>query len=40
MLSPEQGGEGGVYKGENFFSSFLDELDHLEQFKHFFKKSD
>ena len=33
MLSPEQGGEGwGVYKGGKNFSSFLDELEHLEHF--------
>ena len=30
MLSLKQGWEGGVYKGEIFFSSFLDELEHLE----------
>ena len=29
----------GVYNGEKNFSSFLDELDHLEQFKHVFQKS-
>ena len=29
----------GVYNGEKNFSSFLDELDHLEKIKHFFKKS-
>ena len=36
--SPEQGREGGEVskmRGK-IFSSFLDELDHLEQFKHFF----
>ena len=38
--SPEQGRDGVVYNGENFVSSFLDELDHLEQFKHVFQKSD
>ena len=32
MLSLKQGWEGGVYKGEIFFSSFLDELEHLEHF--------
>jgi len=37
--SPEQGREGGVYNGKKNFSSFLDELDHLEQFKHVFQKS-
>ena len=30
--SPEQGREGGVYNGEKKFSSFLDELEHLEHF--------
>ena len=30
----------GVYNGEKKFSLFLDELDHLEQFKHRFQKSD
>ena len=32
-------GKGGGYNGEKNFSSFLDELDHLEQFKHVFQKS-
>ena len=38
--SPELGREGGVYNGGKIFSSFLDELDHLKQFKHVFQKSD
>ena len=37
--SPEQGREGRVYNEKKNFSSFLDELDHLEKFKHFFQKS-
>ena len=32
-------GKGGSIVGKKNFSSFLDELDHLEQFKHVFQKS-